>query len=87
MFSNLMLVHITASYSLRSRTSKYGDGAPEAAVLYFSYGKALLENAIAQTAVLGKEQAEEALAKPEPEEGNAYCCTAYSIVLLVLTHQ
>ncbi len=43
------------------RTGKYGDNAPEAADLYFSYGKALLENAISQSAVLGKEQAEEEL--------------------------
>lgn len=29
--------------------------------LYFAYGKALLENAIAQSSVLGKEQAEDAV--------------------------
>ncbi len=45
------------------RTAKYGDNAPEAADLYFSYGKALLENAIAQTSVLGKDQTEDALEK------------------------
>lgn len=43
------------------RTAKHGEDAPEAADLYFSYGKALLENAIAQTSVLGKEQAEDTL--------------------------
>lgn len=50
------------------RTEKCGDGAPEAADLYFSYGKALLENAISQTAVLGKEEAEEAILKDQMEE-------------------
>ena len=50
-----------------NRVQKYGDGAPEAADLYFSYGKALLENAISQSGVLGKEQAEETLLKEEAE--------------------
>ena len=45
-----------------SRTAKVGDDAPEVADLYFAYGKALLENAISQSSVLGKDQAEEALA-------------------------
>ena len=40
------------------RTEKYGEDAPETADLYFSYGKALLENAISQASVLGKEQPE-----------------------------
>lgn len=39
-----------------------GDEAPEVADLYFAYGKALLENAISQTSVLGKEQPEDPLA-------------------------
>ena len=50
----------------RCRTAKHGEDAPEAADLYFAYGKALLENAIVQTSVLGKEQAEDAL---KGEEG------------------
>jgi HAT1-interacting factor 1 len=38
------------------RTSKYGaEDAPELADLYLSYGKALLENAISQASVLGKD--------------------------------
>ncbi|TFK39924.1 hypothetical protein BDQ12DRAFT_681476 [Crucibulum laeve] len=37
-------------------TQQYGDSAPETADLYFSYGKALLENAVTQSSVLGKEQ-------------------------------
>lgn len=52
------------------RVQRHGDGAPEAADLYFSYGKALLENAISQSGILGKEQAEDALLKEEePENG------------------
>jgi HAT1-interacting factor 1 len=33
-----------------------GEDSPETADLYFSYGKALLENAITQSTVLGKEE-------------------------------
>jgi HAT1-interacting factor 1 len=36
------------------RTGQFGDHAPENADLYFAYGKALLENAIANSGVLGK---------------------------------
>ncbi|KAI5118681.1 hypothetical protein M0805_003618 [Coniferiporia weirii] len=54
--------------ALELMAAKFGDGAPEAADLYFAYGKALLENAISQTAVLGKEQAEETLLKDEADE-------------------
>lgn len=42
-------------------TAKYGEDGPEMADLYFAYGKALLENAISQSSVLGKEQAEDAV--------------------------
>ena len=42
-----------------SRTKEKGEDAPETADLYFSYGKALLENAISQSTVLGKEQPED----------------------------
>ncbi|KAF8817471.1 hypothetical protein BYT27DRAFT_7074736 [Phlegmacium glaucopus] len=41
-------------------TQQLGEDAPETADLYFSYGKALLENAIVQSSVLGKEQPEDA---------------------------
>ncbi|KIJ59228.1 hypothetical protein HYDPIDRAFT_101020 [Hydnomerulius pinastri MD-312] len=41
--------------ALELQTKKYGEDAPETADLYFSYGKALLENAISQASVLGKE--------------------------------
>jgi HAT1-interacting factor 1 len=40
--------------SYRSKT--HAEDAPEMADVYFAYGKALLENAIAQNSVLGKEQ-------------------------------
>lgn len=46
-------LHALTSNALR--TKKLQHDAPEMADLYFSYGKALLENAIAQASVLGKE--------------------------------
>ena len=42
-------------------TQQLGEHAPETADLYFSYGRALLENAIVQSSVLGKEQREDAI--------------------------
>ncbi|KIK61614.1 hypothetical protein GYMLUDRAFT_243309 [Collybiopsis luxurians FD-317 M1] len=46
-----------------------GEDSPEIADLYFAYGKALLENAISQSSVLGKEQQEEEL--PEDSKASA----------------
>ncbi|TFK85725.1 hypothetical protein K466DRAFT_494200 [Polyporus arcularius HHB13444] len=40
-------------------TQKHGEKAPETADLYFAYGKALLENAISQSGVLGKQDADD----------------------------
>ena len=40
------------------RAKELGEDSPEIADLYLSYGKALLENAIAQSSVLGKNQPE-----------------------------
>lgn len=64
------------------RTAKYGDAAPESADLLFMYGKALLENAIAQSGVVGKEEAEGALKGEAQGElardkarSPATCCT------------
>lgn len=51
---------------IKRRTEKLGENAPETADLYFSYGKALLENAIAQSSVLGKEQGEEVEEDDQP---------------------
>ena len=41
-------------------TKQHGEKAPETADLYFAYGKALLENAIVQSGVLGKRDTEDA---------------------------
>ena len=41
------------------RTKQAGEDAPETADLYFSYGKALLEHAVAQNSVLGKDHGED----------------------------
>ena len=64
--------NLSDDYLIRGNTSdgldsveKYGDDADETADLYFSYGKALLENAISQSAVLGKDQTENSLVKDE----------------------
>ena len=54
------------------RTAKHGDNAPEIADVYFAYGKALLENAISQSSVLGKEQGDETL-----EAENGVCHLTY----------
>ncbi|KAJ7233777.1 hypothetical protein C8J57DRAFT_1381565 [Mycena rebaudengoi] len=51
-------------------TKKFGDNAPETADLYFSYGKALLENAISNSGVLGKDQPEEG-DEDEPVESSS----------------
>ncbi|KAG2141246.1 hypothetical protein DEU56DRAFT_734341 [Suillus clintonianus] len=59
--------------ALELQTKKHGEDAPETANLYFSYGKALLENAISQASVLGKEQPEngdEAEGKPSATGAN-----------------
>ncbi|GJJ11114.1 hypothetical protein Clacol_005345 [Clathrus columnatus] len=51
--------------ALEIMTKKYGEASPECVDLYFAYGKALLENAIAQSSVLGKEETNAALADEE----------------------
>jgi len=53
--------------ALELLTKAHGEDAPEIADLYFAYGKALLENAIAQSSVLGKEETEEAVQAIEGE--------------------
>jgi HAT1-interacting factor 1 len=55
--------HYATALELLSKT--HAEDAPEMADVYFAYGKALLENAIAQNSVLGKEQ-EGAPAAEEP---------------------
>ncbi|EGN96727.1 hypothetical protein SERLA73DRAFT_57984 [Serpula lacrymans var. lacrymans S7.3] len=54
--------------ALELMTKKHGEHAPEIADLYFSYGRALLENAISQAGVLGKEQPENGV--DEENEGS-----------------
>jgi hypothetical protein len=56
--SRLLLVQIQFVIN-HYRTGQHGEDAPETADLYFSYGKALLENAISQSSVLGRGQVEE----------------------------
>ncbi|KAJ3516947.1 hypothetical protein NLJ89_g813 [Agrocybe chaxingu] len=51
-------------------TKDVGENAPETADLYFSYGKALLENAIAQSSVLGKEQTDDAADEQNKASGS-----------------
>ncbi|KAI0349537.1 hypothetical protein OH77DRAFT_1414852, partial [Trametes cingulata] len=53
--------------ALEIATKKFGEKALETADLYFAYGKALLENAIAQSSVLGKQEPDDAL-----EDDGAY---------------
>ena len=50
----------------RDSTKAQGEDAPETADLYFSYGKALLENAITQSSVLGKQDPDDSF---EDEQG------------------
>ncbi|KAI0664366.1 hypothetical protein C8Q70DRAFT_906127 [Cubamyces menziesii] len=57
--------------ALEIATKKYGEKASETADLYFAYGKALLENAIAQSSVLGKQEPDDALLE---DNNGAYAC-------------
>jgi len=61
-------------------TTQLGENAPETADLYFSYGKALLENAIGQNSVLGKEQGEEAAEAEESKKGPCVLCCTFIFV-------
>ncbi|KAI6107290.1 hypothetical protein EDD16DRAFT_113667 [Pisolithus croceorrhizus] len=55
--------------ALEVQTKTHDEDAPEMADLYFSYGKALLENAISQASVLGKEP-EPGAAEDETPQSN-----------------
>lgn len=59
-----------------NRTKQYGDASPECADLYFAYGKALLENAIAQNSVLGKEKEDTEAEEGEENKGGVYLVMA-----------
>jgi HAT1-interacting factor 1 len=63
-FPFLLLVAVNTK-TRRSQT--HAEDAPEMADVYFAYGKALLENAIAQNSVLGKEQ------QQQQEDGARRC--------------
>jgi len=54
------------TYTYLCRTENFGEDTPETADLYFSYGRALLENAITSSGVLGKERSQ-APTEDEPE--------------------
>ena len=56
-FVPLLRVHLNPIVLYR-RSKTHAEDAPEMADVYFAYGKALLENAIVQNSVLGKEQQE-----------------------------
>ncbi|KAF8840810.1 hypothetical protein BDN67DRAFT_902750 [Paxillus ammoniavirescens] len=56
--------------ALELQTKQFGEDAPEIADLYFSYGKALLENAISQASVLGKEPEPGAVEDEKPTAGD-----------------
>jgi HAT1-interacting factor 1 len=51
-----MFLTLPLPYSVRHRSKTHAEDAPEMAEIYFAYGKALLENAIVQNSVLGKER-------------------------------
>jgi HAT1-interacting factor 1 len=57
----------------RSSTKKCGEDAPETADLYFAYGKALLENAISQSSVLGKDQPEDGAEEAQGAFSRFFC--------------
>ncbi|KAF5355347.1 hypothetical protein D9758_006097 [Tetrapyrgos nigripes] len=60
--------------ALELATQKFAEDSPEIADLYFAYGKALLENAISQNSVLGKEKEKQEEPEEEPKasgSGNA----------------
>ncbi|KAJ3481893.1 hypothetical protein NLI96_g7346 [Meripilus lineatus] len=58
--------------ALEQMTAEHGEDTPEIADVYFSYGKALLENAITQSSVLGKDQTDDALKEPEASSSGAF---------------
>ncbi|KAE9399908.1 hypothetical protein BT96DRAFT_957113 [Gymnopus androsaceus JB14] len=61
--------HYATALELVSQT--LGEDSPEIADLYFAYGKALLENAISQSSVLGKDQPEDETAEDNKVLGSS----------------
>ncbi|OSD04691.1 hypothetical protein PYCCODRAFT_1465664 [Trametes coccinea BRFM310] len=64
--------------ALEIATKKYGEKAFETAELYFAYGKALLENAIAQSSVLGKQEPDDALLEDGSDAANSGAFLSFS---------
>lgn len=56
--------------ALEMQTKTHDEDAPEMADLYFSYGKALLENAVSQVSVLGKEPEPGVADEERPTQSN-----------------
>ena len=75
-----MSAQLTASLHGTHSTKKHGEKAPETADLYFAYGKALLENAISQAGVLGKQDPDDSL----DEKGACSDLGCNSVRLLLL---
>ncbi|KAJ3509341.1 hypothetical protein NMY22_g16331 [Coprinellus aureogranulatus] len=68
--------------ALEKLTQEVKDDAPELADLYFLYGKALLENAISQAGVLGKDQP----ATADDDEGDEVALTLTLIPFKCITY-
>lgn len=66
------------SDDLRSRRSMHGDSAPESAPLLLPYGKALVEIAIENQGVLGKEEPEKE--NDEGQEEGEQSCLSFQAV-------
>ncbi|CDO68408.1 hypothetical protein BN946_scf184815.g55 [Trametes cinnabarina] len=64
--------------ALEIATKKYGEKAFETAELYFAYGKALLENAIAQSSVLGKQEPDDALLEDSSDAAKSGAFLSFS---------
>jgi HAT1-interacting factor 1 len=65
------------------RSKTHAEDAPEMADVYFAYGKALLENAISQNSVLGKEQQQQEEGGAEAEgESRAAAAAAATVWLM-----
>ena len=74
-------VHTDKTNALYYSTKKHGENAPETADLYFAYGKALLENAIAQSGVLGKQDQDDSF----DEDQGVYRVVAHHVSRLTLS--
>ncbi len=67
--------------TLRDSVKQYGEKAPETADTYFAYGKALLENAITQSGVLGKADPDDSF-----DEDNGVFCMPILLETTLITN-